>query len=178
MTIKKLKIIGIVFIFLISFITHNIYDMFPNFITSLFFPVNESIFEHMKMINISYIIWIIIELILIRKNNIKTLNFKSSSIVSLILNIVIFLIIYLPIYNLFGYNTIITISLYLLSIIIAQIISFKVLDSKKEYYFLNKYSYILILIITLSFIYLTYYPLDNYIFIDKVNKKLGLKNYY
>lgn len=178
MTIKKLKILSIVFIFIISFITHNIYEIFPNIITSFFFPVNESIFEHMKMIVMSYILWSIIEFILLNKYKLNIINFKASIVISIILNIIIFLSIYIPIYNLFGYNTILTLLIYFLSILITQAISYKVLISNKPYVFLNKYCIIIILLLILTFTYLTYYPLKNNIFIDNANKKLGLNNYY
>ncbi len=178
MTIKILKIISITSIFILSILTHSLYDKFPNILTSFFYPVNESIFEHMKMLNMSYLIWSIIEFILLKKNNLETKNFKASIVISLIFNIFIFLIIYIPIYKLFGYNAVITILLYLLSIIISQFISFKVLSSTKDYYFLNKYFFVIIFIILLTFIYLTYYPPKVDIFIDKLNKKIGLSNYY
>ena len=50
MKLKTIKIISILGIFIISFLSHFIYQIIPNFITSIFFPVNESIFEHMKII--------------------------------------------------------------------------------------------------------------------------------
>lgn len=178
MTIKKLKFISAISIFLISFFTHFGYDIFPNFITSLFFPVNESIFEHMKMINMSYIIYALIELIIIKLTNLDIKNFKASICLTLIFNIVIFLIIYLPIYYIFGYNIIITISLYFISIILSSIFSYKILTSSKNYYIFNKYSILIIIFITFTFSYLTYYPIKNSLFIDYANKKLGLNNYY
>lgn len=178
MSIKKLKIISIISIFVISFFTHSIYDIFPCLITSFFFPVNESIFEHMKMIVMSYLLWSLIEYIILRKNNLKTTNFKASILISIIFNITIFLVVYIPIYNIFGYNTVLTLLIYFLSIFITQILSYKILDSDKQYILLNKYSFISIFIIILTFIYLTYYPLQTSIFIDNENKKLGLNNYY
>ena len=50
MTLKKWKIISCIGIFLLSVLFHFIYDWFPNFFTSLFSPVNESIWEHNKII--------------------------------------------------------------------------------------------------------------------------------
>lgn len=178
MTIKKLKFISTISIFLISCFTHFGYDIFPRFITSLFFPVNESIFEHMKMINMSYIIYALIELIIIKLTNLKVKNFMSSVSLTLIFNIVIFLIVYLPIYYIFGYNTIITLSLYFISIVLSTIFNYKIQTSSQNYYILNKYSLLIMIFITFTFSYLTYYPIENSLFIDSTNKKLGLNNYY
>ena len=49
MTLKKWKVISCIGIFLLSALLHFIYDWFPSFFTSLFFPVNESIWEHNKI---------------------------------------------------------------------------------------------------------------------------------
>lgn len=178
MTIKKLKIISAISIFLISCITHFGYDIFPNFITSLFFPVNESIFEHMKMINMSYIIYSLIELIIIKKTNLKVNNFKASIILTLLFNIFIFLIIYLPIYYNLGHNTFLTLLIYFVSIVISSIFSYKILSSYNNCTFFNKYSILILIFITFTFSYLTYYPIEDSLFIDYKNKKLGLNNYY
>lgn len=178
MKLFNFKILSSFLIFFISFLTHFGYDKFPNLITSFLFPVNESIFEHMKMIFSSYLIYYIIEFFYFRKNNINSINNNSNKILSLTLNIIIFLSIYLPVYYTFGYNTITTLTIYYISILITQLISYKILESKKEYIFFNKYCYFILLIYFLLFIYLTYYPLKEDIFIDKSNNKLGLKNYY
>lgn len=175
---KKLKIIGTILVILCSFLTHSIYDKFPNFLNSLIFPVNESIWEHMKMIFISYLISYVIELIIIYKFNIHIKNERASLIISILFNIIFYLSIYIPIYNIIGFNEIFTISSYIISIMITEFISYKIIMSDKNYMFLNKYSYIIIFIIWLIFIYLTYFPIDNKIFIDEYNNKKGVSNVY
>ena len=50
MTLKKIKIINVVFLFLLSFLWHFMYDLFPNNIFALVFPVNESVWEHMIIV--------------------------------------------------------------------------------------------------------------------------------
>ena len=50
MSLKKLKTLGVIMAFVICFPLHFLYDKAPNFITSIISPVNESIFEHMKII--------------------------------------------------------------------------------------------------------------------------------
>ena len=52
---KKYVIISSIILFGLGFIYHGVYDMVPSIITSIFFPVNESVFEHNKMILTSYI---------------------------------------------------------------------------------------------------------------------------
>ena len=118
MSKKRLKIISTILVILFSFLFHSIYDKFPNFITSLFFPVNESIWEHMKMVYLSYVAAYIIELIIIHKTNMHSFNQKASIVISILFNIVIYLALYIPVYNIFGFNEFVTISSYIISIII------------------------------------------------------------
>ena len=72
--LKKWKIISPIILFLLSFPIHFLYTWFTNIITSFFAPVNESIFEHMKMIYTTYLLFSLIEYIYIKFKNIKVNN--------------------------------------------------------------------------------------------------------
>ena len=74
MTLKKIKIINVFFLFFLSFLWHFAYDLIPCKLTALFFPVNESIWEHMKIIYGVLIIGSLLEWFLCKKNNIKINN--------------------------------------------------------------------------------------------------------
>lgn len=74
MTLKKWKVISCIGIFLLSALLHFIYDWFPSFFTSLFFPVNESIWEHNKIIIGSFLIWGILEKIYYKKEKMSFLQ--------------------------------------------------------------------------------------------------------
>lgn len=178
MKIKTIKILSIFGIFLLSFLTHYGYDKFANVITSFLFPVNESIFEHMKMIYTSYIIFAVVEYMLLKKYNNSVKNFSSSLFIAVLFNIIFFLIIYIPIYNFIGHNLIITLIIYFISILVSQVISYKILTTNKNLNFLNKYSYLFLLILIMILVYLTYFPIKKDLFIDKMQNKIGLKNLY
>ena len=60
---KKIKTIGVYVIFVLSFISHFMYDILPNPLFSILFPVNESIWEHMKLLVTPVLIFSIIEYI-------------------------------------------------------------------------------------------------------------------
>ena len=102
MNLKKIKIISIILIFILCFLFHFIYELLPCTLTSIFFPVNESIWEHIKMIYTAIIFNGFIEYIILKKNNIFFNNYVTSLFISSITMIPIFLIMYLPIYNIFG----------------------------------------------------------------------------
>ena len=54
--LKKFVLINSVIVFLLAFITHNLYTWIPSFITTMF-PVNESLYEHLKMVFITPILY-------------------------------------------------------------------------------------------------------------------------
>ena len=67
MNLKKIKVISILGIFILSFISHFMYDLFPNIIFSFIFPVNESIWEHMKILYTSILLYGFIDKYLLNK---------------------------------------------------------------------------------------------------------------
>jgi len=176
MNLKKIKIIAVIGIFIISFISHFAYDLFPNLIFSFIFPVNESIWEHMKIIFTSTLIYGIIDYTLLNKYNIKYNNFPFQLYFTATSAIPIYLVIYIPLYKIFGENPFISIALLVLVYIISQWISYNILK-EKPIKVLNSLIIPIILSTYLGFIYLTYNPIHNYIFYDKSKEKYGIDEY-
>ena len=168
-----INVVGVIFIFLIGFILHNLYEWFPNFFTLVIAPINESIFEHVKMIFTSYVIWTIIKHRIYKKYGLIENSFFFKELLTVILGILLFLAIFLPIYGKFGENLMGTLTIYLITIIISQIFNyfFKI---KKESKNLNIIGIISIIIIYIIFTYLTYNPLINNFFLDPTNNSYGL----
>ena len=177
MSLKKIKIISIFGIFVLNFISHFLYEWMPNTLFSIFFPVNESIFEHMKMISTSILIYSIIEYIILKKTKPNYNNYLFSIFISCIGNIIIFLIMYLPIYYKIGEKLILTIILLFISIVITEFISYKILCTKKNYTWLNIVSLLMIITLYIIFGYLTYNPIICPLFFDPLNEKYGINNY-
>ena len=176
MSLKKVKIISSIGIFLLCFLFHFIYEWIPNTVTSIFFPVNESIWEHMKLLFSSVIFYGIIDYLILQKFNIKYNNFFTSLFMSALLIIPIYLIMFLPVYYKIGNRMIITILLMFLSIILSQVISYYILKYK-DLNNINIISIILIIISYIIFAYLTYYPIKTELFFDPLEEKYGINNY-
>ena len=115
---KKI-IINSIIIFLICSLFHFGYDFIPNFITSLFFPVNESIWEHLKMIFTSTIVFSFISNLFYHDKN--TL-FKSY--IRTMATIIILLILYLPTYYLLGEVMILTLIILFISVLLILLLCF------------------------------------------------------
>ena len=173
MTLKKWKVISVVGIFLFSALLHFIYDWFPNFFTSLFFPVNESIWEHNKIIVVSFLVLAIAEKLYYKKEKNVIFAEVLSSLVCMILVMLIFTPIYLYILKT-NDNMIVTFAIYIFAIIISQIVSYQLLN--KEYNpKLEEFGVILFVIFFLINIIFTYYPPKLALFYDFVHKIYGLK---
>ena len=174
MSLKKIKILGFFVIFALCFLFHFLYGWLPNSLFSIFFPVNESIWEHMKLIYTSYIFYGLFDYILLRKNKIN--NFMFQLFLIPIIAIIIYLIIFIPIYKMIGENMIISIGLLGIIIIIEQILSYFILQYKGINY-QNIVGIIGIILVYIIFGYLTYKPIENYIFYDTVKDKYGINIY-
>lgn len=171
--LKKTRIYAVIGIFLISFIVHYAFALFPNILLSIFFPVNESIWEHMKIIFTSTIIYSFIDKYILDKKNVLYNNFNLQLLISSTLSIVLYLLIYIPIYKLVGENLIISISLLLIVYIIMQYVSYRVMLIKE----INIPTYIVIIVVILIymvFTYLTYNPPHNYLFYDNSKNDYGV----
>ena len=170
---KKIKIFGIFIIFIFSFLCHFMFDWFPNSFFSILFPVNESIWEHMKLLVTPVLFFSIFEYIIYKRNNVYFNNFFLSYVISTIVGIIFYLIIYLPIDYIYGHNAIFAISLLFFIFIVIQLISYYIMN-----YTSVKYSNILgiclIVFIYIVFSYLTYNPIKNDIFFDTQKKMYGI----
>ncbi len=172
MSLKKWKVLSVFAIFGISALLHFGYVWFPNFFTSLFFPVNESIWEHNKIIIGSFLIWTIIEKIYYK-------NYKNvlwSGFITSIICAILVMVIFTPIFSLIlktHDNMIVTFIVFLLAIAISQIISYKLLNepSSKNLDYIAIIGFGLVIILNAL---LTYMPLHLGIFFDYNKKIFGL----
>lgn len=169
----KVVIIKTIAIFLSLFIFSFGYKVLPNFLTSIIFPVNESLFEHLKMIyNVEVIISLIIYIILkIKKKKIN--NYFIALLLSTVFNIILFYLIYLPVYNYFGQNLILTMSIYLITLVISQYL-FYLITIKNHNKFYNSLSLMIIPVIWVGLIYFTYNPLHTDFFFDPIDELYGI----
>ncbi len=172
---KKILFIATITIFLSMFLFHNIYNWFPNFLTASFFPVNESLFEHLKLMFTTQIIISLIIYLILKLKKIKFSNYLLGLLVSTIVTISLFFLIYLPIYNRFGENLFLTMSIYLITLIIGNII-FYLISKRKHEFLLNLISLVIISIISVILIYFTFNPLKNDFFFDSIEEIYGIKN--
>lgn len=176
MKLSTLKKWSVVFLFGLSFLIHFGYDLFPNSLFAIFFPVNESVWEHMKLLYTTIVFYGAIEYFIIKKKNISVNNYLFSVFITSILAIPIYLILFYPFY-LKGFNQMwFDLLVMFITYIICSYVSYFIMT--KEYF---KYQHVIAIIgIILSYIlfgYLTYHPIHNDLFLDVENEKYGINDY-
>jgi len=176
MNLKRSKIISTITIFGLCFIAHFVYKLLPNAVSAIFFPVNESIWEHMKMLYTSIVINGIIDYFIMKKFDIKHNNLILGLFVSATISIPIYLILYLPFYYKIGAKMFLNISVLLLTIIITQVVNYYI-QKRNNIQVLNIVSIIGIIICYIVFGILTYYPPETELFFDPMAEKYGINIY-
>ena len=176
---KKLKIIVIIntiAIFFGMFLFHFGYTLMPNFLTASLFPVNESLYEHLKLIYVTeMLVGFIVYLVLFIKK-IKVNNYFLGLLVSTLVNIGLFFLIFLPLYNRFGENIVMTMGIFLVTLIITEYL-FYLIMKKDDLEILNFISIIIIPFIWVILFYFTLNPMHNDFFFDTKEEKYGLNEY-
>jgi len=173
MNIKKLKIIGTVIALALPFLLHFLYKLIPSFITSIFLPVNESIWEHMKILFGSILLSGVIQKIIVisKKENINNICF--SNFIAAIFSIPTFLILFLPVYSIIGENMIVTIIIMFIAIILSEILSYKIINM--DNFKLENKTIIFVIIVYIIFVILTYNPIKIDLFKDPTTDTYGIK---
>ena len=164
---KKLKgfsIVGIIFVLITGTLAHFLYDWSGNNdIVGFFTPINESIWEHMKLLFFPMLIYSLIITFKFRKNNSCIPSSLCFGILTGTLLIPIFFYAYTSI---LGKNIfILDIGTFILSIIISFWISYKLTLSCR----LEPYTFLLccfVCVLFVCFILFTYHPPQARIFED------------
>lgn len=174
---KTITILRIIIIFLLCFPLHFIYDIFPNTFTSIFFPVNESIWEHMKLPFTSIILTGLLEFGFNQYFHISNKNLWFTTWIGALFSIPLYLIIYLPFYFKIGESMILNLSILLLTIILVNILMYYLSKLSLPNWF-HLIGFIGIIVTYFLLAYLTYYPPHHILFYDTMEEKYGISKYY
>lgn len=172
---KKIKVITIIGFFIIAIfgtLLHFTYNLSnKNIVVGVFSAINESVFEHIKIIIVPIYIYGIIEYFLLKKNK---LNFSLAVLIK-----IIFISFFVPtIYYTYSYFTkksilLIDILTFYFSILISQIISYYILI-KTKYSKLNSISLLVLIILLIAIVIFTFNPPKLEIFKDIITNTYGI----
>ena len=157
--LKIWKICSIIIIFNLSFLVQNIYKWFPSFITSLLFPINDSIWQFNKVIIISFLIWSVFEKVTIRKKH--DLNTCTSGLISALTCAFLFMLIYSPIYFYFFnqvHHLFLMFLIYFICIVICVLVNYQLLKRKYNSELEKKIILAWLLVVVINAILTYYHP--------------------
>lgn len=153
------------FIFLIAAIIHSLYDITSFEFLKPFVPINESVWEYMKMMFYTGLIWTVIEYC---SGTFCYFNFWFAKGISILLMTFLVSIIFYT-YTAFTGKGIIWIAIIMTFVIafIGQFVFKSIVTSYKDYSKYNPLILILIIGFILLFGYFSYYPPDAKIFVPQ-----------
>ncbi len=133
---KILEIVGVPIIYLIAAVLHFVYDLSGGSTLSILFgAVNESVWEHLKIFAVGFVLWAIITLLWVRPPFYKYVVAKTLSLYFLLLTIIVFFYTY----NLFTDGPVLILDLVSSFVFVAlsQYLSYKLTteDNDLQHYF-------------------------------------------
>lgn len=173
---KKLQIYSIIFTIILGTILHFTYNLFNNnlFIAS-FSAVNESTWEYLKLLFFPMLFFSIIEYLFL-KNYTNKNNYIFSKSIGILFSIIFITIFFYTYTGILGFNiSILNILAFIISVILGNFISYKLL--LKNIKINNKIKNIFLIIIFLlffSFIIFTYFPPNINLFKDPITNQYGI----
>ena len=171
--ILKLEAIGFIFTSVLGTLMHFFYEWSGNnTFVGLFCPVNESPYEHLKLLFFPFLIWTFVE-------NIKLSNNKFNIFTSKLIGILLGMYVTLSVFYIFEGATgktvdAVNIASFFIGVLIAYIISYIITVSSKGKGIINGISFALLIIIGISFIFFTFYPVKIPFFMDPQNLTYGI----
>ena len=169
-SVYKYELIGTIFIIILGTILHFTYAWSNNnTIVGIFSSVNESTWEHLKLIFFPFVITTIIGLYLFCKNYPNYLCSKTKGLIISLSFIILFFYTYTGILG--SSVTFLNIGSFIFAIILGQYYAMKNIIIGNN---CNNYSAIVILILLLSFITFTFIPPKIGLFNDPVTNTYGI----
>lgn len=166
------QIFGAIFTILVGSLLHFIFEWSQSFKpVALIGAVNESTWEHLKIGFWPAFIFAVIEYFSYGR---KLNNFCLAKMVNLYIIPILIIILFYGYTAIIEDNFIMDISIFIISIIIAYWLGYKILKSEKDFSKYKAISIVLIIIIILAFSLLTYYPPKNFLFKDPVSGGYGI----
>lgn len=172
---KKSTIIGIIFTILTGSLLHFVYEWTGNhLITSFFSPVNESTWEHLKLLFFPYLVYMIFEYFYIGK---EYPNYITAKTIGLLAGLVAIPVIFYAYTSILGTNYLaLDILTFVLGVLISYLVSYYLLIKGVPSF--NILSAVVLVGLLAAFFVFTFYPPHIQLFLDPVTKTYGALEQY
>ena len=171
--VLRLEIFGFIFTCAIGTLMHFVFEWSGNNpIVGLFCPVNESVFEHLKMLFFPYLIWTFIEAIKLSQDK---FNVYTAKLIGITSGMLITLAVFYISAGMFGrYFEAVNIASFFIGVLFAYIISYNIINYSKGKGLINGISFALLIIIAIMFIFFTLSPAHIPFFLDFKTQTFGI----
>lgn len=169
--------IATIVIFFLGFFIHEAYSIFNENSFVTIFPVNESVWEYLKLFYFGILIVAGIQVLLIDDTPV---NFWFAKLVSILVSSISFILLYYFTLDVFfdgEHNFIMTIILFFISILLGQYSSYKVMISGYSFPNIKELSIWLIILIFIGLVFLTYNPIESRLFLDETTNSYGIRKW-
>jgi hypothetical protein len=168
------ELVGMVFIIVLGSMLHFTFELSgSNPVVGAFSAVNESVWEHLKLVFWPALLFMFIEYVLLRKKVIS--NFALAKTAGIYLAIAIIPVVFYSYTAITGESIfLLDIATFIFAVIIGQLLSYKLLTYKKLSESFNRISLVLLVLLGIAFVLFTFYPPQLIIFRDPVTGKYGI----
>lgn len=173
LNITRLEVMGIYVIFMLGFVLHSAYEILgnPRFI-SPFVPVNESVWEHLKLAAWATLLYALFELGFLYPH---TPNFLLAKVTSVFIAPLVLMILHYSYKSITGFHILIfDIITFGIAIYLAQSVSAKIMHYPQSIPLLNWVALFMLIVLLSSFTYFTYHPPKLPIFQDSSTGGYGI----
>lgn len=157
-SLKKKEFVCFFIASILGVLSHFVYDWSnENAVVGLFFPFNESTWEHLKLIFFPIMFVSLVEYFYIHSS--QKDSFICIKLYSALLAMALTIVLFYTYSGILGKNSdVLNILIYFISMASAYVFSFKKLNTKKQYFYAPKTCYIGFAVLTLLFIVFSIFP--------------------
>lgn len=175
---KKLfyyELAGLIFVLIIGTLLHFVFEWSGrNFLVAFFSPVNESNWEHLKLLFIPFLVYSIFEYFQLSKNFKSFLPAKALGIVLGLYSIISFAYTFTGIIG--THILAVDIGIFVVSTLITYVVSYLVIKNwNVDGFVFNTLAILVIVLLFLLFMIFTFYPPINHLFQDPNTLSYGLE---
>lgn len=169
------ELMGMVFIILLGSMLHFTFEWSDNQpLVGVFSAVNESVWEHLKIAFWPAMLYLIFEYRYLYK---KSNNFFFAKTLGIYSIIIIIPLIFYSYTAFLEESLIIDIGSFIFAIIFGQLVSYRLLTSKKFARIFEQISLIALVVLALAFVVFTFYPPEVPFFQDPITGEYGIKSH-
>lgn len=169
----KYEIIGFIFVSIIGTINHFLFELLNNSVViGLFCPVNESVWEHQKLLFFPFLIWGIAEYFLLERHN----NFFPAKAIGITSGIIFTIAFYYSYIGIFGSESMFfDILSFYIGVGLSYLISYMIIKNYNNgNVHLNNISVLILILLSAVFIIFTFAPPLIPLFKDPLTSTYGI----